>query len=166
VKSGQVAQHQRRISRGAATLAKMAYSPKSDPARSHARYTKAKAACHPTVKPTTTPSLSVARSWSHGRRRNGTSAGTPTGGRLTLALTFTTAQRRRRRPIRTKPSRGNTPTRHKGADARAGCYHAHARRNSKAGGCRDCSSEGPRKTRTTKEPDKRLKTENGEPRKI
>ena len=70
----------------------MADSLKSDPARSHARWPKAKTACHPTIKPTTTPSLAVAHSWSHGRRRNGTSAGTPTGGRLTLALAFTTAQ--------------------------------------------------------------------------
>jgi len=94
-KPGQDTQYQRCISSGTATLAKATDSPEPDPARSHSRYPEAKAACHPPVKPTATPAPAAANSWNHRRRRNGTSAGTPTTGQLTLALAFTTTQRGR-----------------------------------------------------------------------
>jgi len=94
-KSGQDSQYQRGISSGAATLAKMTNSPEPDPAPSHSRYPKAKAACHPRVKPTATPTPTTANSWNHGRRWNRTSAGTPMTSQLTFTLAFTTAQRGR-----------------------------------------------------------------------
>jgi len=90
-KPGQDTQYQRRISSGAATLTKVTNSPEPDPARSHSRYSKAKTTCHPPVKPAATPTPAAVNSWNHGRRRNGTSVGTPTTGQLTLALAFTTA---------------------------------------------------------------------------
>ena len=86
-KPGQDTQYQCCMSSGAATLAKATDSPEPDPARPHSRYPKAKAACHPPVKPTATPAPAAANSWNHGRRRNGTSAGTPTTDQLPLALT-------------------------------------------------------------------------------
>jgi len=94
-------------------------------------------------------------------RRKRLSAKAPTKDGATLALTA--SQRKRRRPLRAEPAHGKTPTRHERTNAYTGRHHAHARRNSKAGGSRNCSGASSRKTGTTSKLDKHLKPENGEP---
>jgi len=90
-KSGHDTQYQRRISSGAATPATATNSPEPDPAPTYSRHPKSKVACHPRVKPTTTPTPTTVKSRNHGRRRSGTFTEPPTTSQLTFAFAFTTA---------------------------------------------------------------------------